>query len=214
VREVNYMPSVFDKDSILEAKSIILTDEDTSTEERWIKETPYVAQRIMNYMALQSEDLIVDFGCGIGRVAKELIEKTGCSVLGVDISASMRSQAIEYVDDERFLAITPDMLIQMIKNGLKVDGVICIWVLQHIPFPDRQLNMLFQLLKDEGKVFIVNNHHAALPTNVGRVNEGTDIKVVMKEYFEEVFMNTLPTMVTTPKISENSFMAGYIKRKA
>ena len=33
---------------------------------------------------------VLDYGCGIGRIAKELILKTSCKVIGVDISESMR----------------------------------------------------------------------------------------------------------------------------
>lgn len=119
MNEVIYTPSVFDKDSIREAKSIILTDEDSTTEERWEKETPYVAQRAINFMEINGESLIVDFGCGIGRISRALIEKTGCSVLGVDISTSMRAQALEYVNDERFSTVSPDLLVQMIKKGFR-----------------------------------------------------------------------------------------------
>jgi len=212
--EIIYTPSVFDKDSILEAKSIILTDEDSTTEERWEKETPYVAQRAINFMDINSESLIVDFGCGIGRIARELIEKTGCCVLGVDISNSMRSQALEYVNDERFSTVSPDLLVQMIKKGFRVDGVISVWVLQHIPQPDRQLNMLYHLLKKEGKIFLLNNLRSALPTNAGWIDEGTDIKAALDPYFEEAFMDRLPLMVSSEKICENSFLAGYIRRES
>ena len=207
--DIVYTPEVFNQASIEDAKKIILTAEDSSTQERWEKESPYISQRIINFMDITKETLIVDFGCGIGRISKELIQRQGCRVIGVDISKSMRSQALEYVNDERFTTVSPDLLVQMMKKGLKVDGVISIWVLQHIPQPQQQLNILYHLLEKNGKLFILNNLRSALPTNVGWVNEGTDIKALLVEYFVENFMDTLPSIISSKKISENSFMAGY-----
>ena len=207
--DIIYTPEVFDRASIEDAKQIILTAEDSSTQERWEKESPYIAQRIINFMQIGKDDLIIDFGCGIGRISKELIQRTGCKVIGVDISKSMRSQAVEYVNDERFTAISPDLLEQMLKKGLRVNGIVCIWVLQHIPKPQKQISMLHNLLQKDGKLFLLNNLRSALPTNVGWVDEGSDIKALMKESFIESFMDVLPAMISSKKISENSFMAGY-----
>lgn len=207
--DIIYTPEVFDRASIEDAKQIILTAEDSSTQERWEKESPYIAQRVINFMKIGKDDLIIDFGCGIGRISKELIQRTGCKVIGVDISKSMRSQAVEYVNDERFTAISPDLLEQMLKKGLRVNGIVCIWVLQHIPKPQKQISMLHNLLQKDGKLFLLNNLRSALPTNVGWVDEGSDIKALMKESFIESFMDVLPAMISSKKISENSFMAGY-----
>jgi len=92
---------------------------------------------------------------------------------------------------------------------LRVNGIVCIWVLQHIPKPQKQISMLHNLLQKDGKLFLLNNLRSALPTNVGWVDEGSDIKALMKESFIESFMDVLPAMISSKKISENSFMAGY-----
>jgi len=207
--EAVYTPEIFDRANIEDAKKIILTAEDSSTQERWEKESPYIAQRIINFIGIKQESLIVDFGCGIGRISKELIQKQGCRVIGVDISKSMRSQALEYVNDEKFTTVSPELLTQMLNKGLKVDGIICIWVLQHIPQPQKQLHVLYRLLEKDGKLFILNNLRSALPTNIGWVDEGVDIQELIKEYFTEKFMDRLPSIISSKKISENSFMAGY-----
>ena len=152
-------------------------------------------------MHLSQESILIDFGCGIGRIAKALIEKTGCHVIGVDISSTMRSQAIAYVNNERFSVISPQELMQKYKEGLKVDAIICIWVLQHIPQVQTQVDLLYHLLKKEGKIFIVNNLRSALPTNKGWIDEGTDIKALLKNYFNCLFESTLPPEVSSKKIS-------------
>jgi hypothetical protein len=96
--------------------------------------------------------------------------------------SSMRSQALEYVNDERFAGLSPDLLIRMLNNGLKVGGAILIWVLQHIPQPQKQLQTLSSLLEKDGKLFILNKLCSALSIQTGWID--------------------------SKRISENSFMAG------
>jgi hypothetical protein len=53
-----------------EAKRIILTPEDSSTESRWATETPMVADLVARHCGLGSGSVVLDYGCGIGRGAK------------------------------------------------------------------------------------------------------------------------------------------------
>jgi cyclopropane fatty-acyl-phospholipid synthase-like methyltransferase len=81
-----YFPAVFDVADMQRAKEIILTQEGpgADTETRWAEETPYVLELIREAFELQSEMVVLDYGCGIGRMARAMIEATGCSVIGVD----------------------------------------------------------------------------------------------------------------------------------
>src|SRR6185436_7844642 len=97
-----YNPGVFAVGSIEQAKSIILTPEDSTTEARWRTETGYLAELIASHLALDSASVVLDYGCGIGRIAKELIQRTKCTVLGVDISPNMRALAPQYVQSDLF----------------------------------------------------------------------------------------------------------------
>jgi len=101
--KLTYNPGVFNVNSIPAAMSIILTAEDSTTEARWRTETPYLADLINKHFELSANSLLLDYGCGIGRMAKELIGRYGCRVVGVDISPSMRSLAPMYVASDRFL---------------------------------------------------------------------------------------------------------------
>jgi 2-polyprenyl-3-methyl-5-hydroxy-6-metoxy-1,4-benzoquinol methylase len=129
----HYNPTVFDVSSIQDAKNIILTQEEgMSTDERWKLETPFLAQDIGAYFSsLDENSVIIDYGCGIGRISKELINQFSCKVIGIDISESMRTLSQQYVDSENFEAISPLELKKRLLSGLRVDAAISIWVLQH-----------------------------------------------------------------------------------
>ncbi len=102
--KLQYNPRIFDVNTIDDAKKIILTPEaGMATNERWEKETPFLKKDISDFFKnLTKESVIVDFGCGIGRVSKEIIDAIGCKVIGIDISQSMRQLAIKYVNNLTF----------------------------------------------------------------------------------------------------------------
>ena len=182
--ELTYNPSVFNVADIAAAKRIILTPEGVPTEQRWQVETPYVADLIANAMTLTPDTVLIDYGCGIGRVAKELIARHGCRVIGIDISPSMRSLAVGYVQSDRFFTCPPQMLDAMIERGMTVDAAISIWVLQHCAFPSEDIGRLQRALKAGGHLFILNNDDRAVPTvERGWVSDGLDIKALLSRDF-------------------------------
>ena len=82
---------------------IILTPEDgMSSVHRWKTETPYLMSLIEKHIV--NGATVLDYGCGIGRLAKPLIEKHSCDVIGVDISPNMRALAASCVD-KKFVAV-------------------------------------------------------------------------------------------------------------
>ena len=99
-----YDASVFDVANVDEAKRIILTPENSTTEERWQVETPYLAALITEHLPIDRGTLLLDYGCGIGRMSKALIERKRCKVVGADISASMRALAGAYVVNLHYLS--------------------------------------------------------------------------------------------------------------
>jgi hypothetical protein len=73
----NYAPEVFDVRDLDEARRIILTPESgTTTDARWAAETPWLADRILERFPLTEQHVVIDFGCGLGRMARALIERS------------------------------------------------------------------------------------------------------------------------------------------
>lgn len=126
---MKYNPSIYEKATLDEAKDIILRPQHgVPTDKRWIVETDWTMDRVR----FPHGALVFDVGCGIGRLAKPLVQR-GHYVMGVDISASMRRMANEYVDDMRFAAFTPEQFLSRIDQGLRGQGAIAAWAFQHIP---------------------------------------------------------------------------------
>lgn len=206
-----YDPGCFNVHNMEQAKKIILTPEDSTTEERWRHETPYLGELIGQHLNLHPRLRVLDYGCGVGRMAKELIHRYGCSVVGVDLSASMRALAAAYVESDRFLACPPGPLL---NDGLtEWHHVICIWSLQHILAVEDVLNVIESRLHRFGRIFVVNNHKRALPTNRHEwVDDGKDVRHLLQERFEERASGALDPQKTTPETSKYAFWAVYQRR--
>jgi len=210
---LTYNPAVFDVADIAAAKRIILTPEGVPTEQRWQVETPYVADLIGQSLAPTSSTLVVDYGCGIGRLAKELIARHGCCVIGVDISPSMRALALNYVQSDRFFTCSPPMLDFLIDRGLAVEAAIAIWVLQHCVFPSEDIARLKRVLKPGGGLFILNDDDRTVPTvERGWVNDGLDIKALLSQEFVLQREGRPVLEQTSAPIAELTFWAAFAKR--
>lgn len=206
---IPYDPKRFDVHSISEAMAIILTPEDSTTQQRWATETPYLSDLIAHHFDLQTRHRVLDFGCGIGRISKNLIKKTGCSVVGVDTSVSMRSLAPAYVLDKRFLSCAPEMLPLIAK----VNFAISVWTLQHIPDLSGAIDLVKQQLLPYGKLLVVNSCGRCLPVPNGLwVDDKQDTRELLCARFNEVAFGALDPEKTTPKTSVAAFWGVYERR--
>ena len=208
---VRYNAEVFDVRSIDEAKRIILTDEDGATEERWQRETPYLVEHIVDFLAPNDGSLLLDYGCGIGRISKELIGRSGCRMIGVDISMSMCQLAPGYVGDRRFAACGWPVLEGMQAHGMRVNGAVAIWSLQHSPRVEDDIKRIHDVLEPGGGLFVCNLHRAAVPTNRGWVDTGFDIKALLAERFERLTVDAVSADHTTADIGDAAFIGRYRK---
>jgi SAM-dependent methyltransferase len=212
---LTYRPELFDVRTEQQAREIILSAEGSTTDERWRTETPYICGLIAETMVLTPESIVVDYGCGIGRVAKELIARHGCRVIGVDISAAMRTMAIDYVKSDRFVAIAPDMLDGLVAGGFTADAAIAVWVLQHCLTPADDIGRIDAALKASGKLFVLNNIHRAIPTREQAwSNDGIDIKATLDAHFDVVRSGKPPEELTPRDLKDIIFWSFYAAKAA
>ena len=189
-----YYPEIFDVVDIQHAKQTILTNEGpgADSEARWAIETPYVLELLRPALDLQPDTLVLDYGCGIGRMAKAMIEVTGCSVIGLDTSPRMRQLAGDYVDSDRFIAVSPHLFDVMLGAGLRVHAAIAVWVLQHCFAPAVEIARMRRALVADGRAFVLNMPKRAVPavlddTGSGRrfawARDGIDVAELLRTEF-------------------------------
>ena len=207
---ITYNPAVFDARDVAAAMNIILTPEDSTTAERWRNETPYVADLIGQSLIIDSNSVLLDYGCGIGRLAKELIARHGCRVIGVDISAQMRAMAPIYVGSDRFFACPPAMFDQLLERGLTVDGAFAVWVLQHCHKPADDIVRIRRALRADGRLFVLNNLHRAVPTReMSWVDDGIDVRARLCSEFRLLQEGKLPLEHSTPFVVSATYWAAF-----
>jgi SAM-dependent methyltransferase len=144
--QYTFAPEIFNVSDIASAKKIILTPNGLTTEERWATETPYLADLIGKTLGITSASMILDYGCGIGRVSRALIERFQCRMVGVDISSSMKVLSHDYVQSDYFFSCSNAMLSALIDRGIRFDGALSVWVLQHSPWPEQDINLIKRAL--------------------------------------------------------------------
>jgi len=126
-----YYPQAFDAQTIGQARLIALneySDKGLTTDSRWESETPW----LLDQMTFPPGGLLFDLGCGPGRLSLPLVQRKH-PVLGIDLSYSMRARANEYVGSEaQFGTVSPDLFAAMVENGLRGQGALAVWALQHM----------------------------------------------------------------------------------
>lgn len=175
-----YFPEIFNAADEPRAREIILTPEGpgADTDSRWAQETPYVLELVQQALQPGPNSLVLDYGCGIGRIAKAMIEASGCAVIGVDISPSMRRLAAGYVASDRFVPTSPDGLERLITAGVRVDAAIAIWVLQHCAMPIEDIGRIRRVLSPNGRFFVLNMRKRAVPAVIEPGDANPDARFV------------------------------------
>lgn len=211
---LTYNPHIFDTATLEDAKRIAVTPTDgRDTEARWARETPYLADLIAGRLGLREGQLLVDYGCGVGRLAKALIERTGCRVLGVDISEDMRAFAVGYVGSPLFSAASWETFASRVAGGLRADAAIAIWVLQHCPRPAADISQLRAALDPSGRLAVVNSDFRWIPTKEKRwAHDTIDVRALLRERFVETGEAALDPEEVGDNLAAHSWCATYVPR--
>lgn len=97
----------------------------------WAEQTAQVMATLARHNVLQNGDNVLDYGCGVGRVAKAVSDKYNVTITAADRSAKMREHAKHY------LAGQPRITLCSGEEALRVpvlfEAVLAVEVFQHIP---------------------------------------------------------------------------------
>lgn len=173
---------LYDVPDLDTAKRVILTG---NTEYRWQTETHLMATLIGDPGAH-----VFDYGCGVGRIAKELIERwPNVTVVGVDKSEPMRKLAVPYVDSRRFICLAPESITE---DHSWADTAVAIWALQHIEEIDLALDRIHTALRLGGRLFVAGVSVRLLPIEGGWRDDGKDVWGLLKKRFKRIGRGPLP----------------------
>lgn len=208
-KPIIYDPSIFDKTSLEEAKSIVLTPEGgVTTQIRWDSETPWLLNLIRKH--IKPAGLIIDFGCGVGRMSAPLVN-SGYPVIGIDASGVMRQHATNLIANDRFVAMTPAMLDQLVAIGVRADTVLAIWVLQHCLDFELEIERLYKALNRGGVICIADMRHRAVPTSHGWVNDGSNVREALSRRFSLLQQYAYNPENAPNDLRESSYVAFFQK---
>ena len=186
----NYNPEIFRATEMEVSKTTTLTCEHPKDKidplKRWECETPVIAEMLIRELELKHGQLVLDYGCGSGRLAKEFC-KHDLRVIGVDIFPELRDLAVKYVDaPDKFMAISVGELEMLLAHGLKFDAGMCIWVLQHVPNPAEDIDRIFRALRHPSYfVAGINKTNRAVPVkeNNAWVDDGISVPNELDKLF-------------------------------
>jgi len=208
-KTVAYDPSRYlDIETVDEAVNIITTGTETLTsKQRWDNETPALMQIIERHV--RPDSWVLDYGCGIGRLAKPLVEKLNCKVIGVDFSANMRALAATMVDNPRFFAVDPLMLD--LGLNLNVDAALAVWTLQHCMDLSDAIQRIADTVHNGGVLFVVNNKTRCLPVENGEwADDGKNVdELIQQNGFEKIEGGSLDDAIAPGWMKDNTFWAVY-----
>ena len=211
---VRYDPSIFSAPRTFEEAlaCAITTEADVTTARRMAVETPYFVDLIDQHIKLGPGSRVLDYGCGPGRISKEILIRHDVRVYGADISPRMLAFAMAHTNNPRFLAMSPVMLDEV----MAFDAIIATWVLQHIPDVERTLGVLISKLKPNGRLFVVNANRHIIPVSGGwHQNEDVDVLEIIRSHMKQVaFSATLDPEKTSPGLSTHAWWGVFESRVA
>ena len=157
---MRYIKEAFDVTTISQAMNVVLTFE-SDKPEKFHKETQFLIDVIANEHIITNESTVLDFGCGMGRVSKNIINTFDCKVLGFDISESMKTFATLYVSSPKKFKTISEM-----PADISIDVCLAIFVLQHVENPQQDIENIVKTLKPNGYVVLVNEDNRFVPSDV------------------------------------------------
>ena len=183
---MNYISQIFTPTSLEHAKNICLTP-DQNDPNKFVLETNFFINFLKENKLVLQETNVADFGCGMGRVSKQLIEQIGCNVVGFDISYPMLLAAKHYISSDKFVIKKYNKNIKEYYTE-QFDVVISSFVLQHSEHPELDINFIKNSLKADGVFILINEAKRFVPVDIEQNNvvwhdDGIVIKDIVSKYF-------------------------------
>ena len=149
---MEYIKTIFEAPTFEDAKNIVITP-DPNHPDKFEKGTEYLIDVIAKHNIVKENDIVLDFGCGVGRMSKALIDKFNCNVIGSDIAMNMLIFATLYVNNaEKFVTCNK------LTSENFVNTILSSFVLQHTEKPAEEIQNLYNILKPDGYLVLLDDH--------------------------------------------------------
>jgi SAM-dependent methyltransferase len=143
-------------------------------------------------------------------MSRALIERTPATLWGVDLSATMRAQAMAYVQSERFTALSPTALDAATSSGMRCDLALSVWVLQHCPDLDVEIQRIQAALRPGGLLFVVDMQHRAIPTyETGWAQDDKNVEQALSSRFKLLHREPYSAPIAPANLLETAWIGLY-----
>ena len=152
--------------------------------------------RTLTWLNLSHGKSLLDVACGSGGPALRMAERTGCSLVGVDVHedavATANSLAAQRRMGERAVFQVADASIRMPFSDGSFDAITCIDAINHLPDRPHVIGEFARLLKPGGRLLFTDpvtitgpltNEETAIRSSIGFflfVPAGYDQKVIQE----------------------------------
>jgi ubiquinone/menaquinone biosynthesis C-methylase UbiE len=192
---MEYNPNLFTPKDLNHAKDIVITP-DPNDPLKFENFTNEAIRLITNANIINETSCVVDFGCGMGRMSKAIVDNFNCEVVGIDINLSMLKLATMYVANH-----TKFVTCNNVGNDNVIDVCLAMFVIQHVLDPTQEIKKIADILKPNGYFVLLNESKLRLvPGGLAEDNsivwftDGFDIYPEVEKYFNKVmsvpFLNT------------------------
>lgn len=154
-------------------------------------------QRLLDRLATEGPERLLDLGCGNGWLSHQLAARTGASVLGVDVNAHELRQAARLFRSDRCQFAYGDIFEAHWPTDY-FDVIVLDSCLQYFPDLDRLIPRLRALLGDGGRIHILDSpiyHAAGLPAARQRSRayyQAQEVDEMTQHYFHHTWEALAP----------------------
>ncbi|MHC1754423.1 MAG: trans-aconitate 2-methyltransferase [Methanosarcina sp.] len=106
---------------------------------------------LLDLLSIQSEEDVLDLGCGPGHITKKIAQVTKGIVTGIDVSQGMIEQAVSSNQELPNLRYSV-MDAENLELPINFDVIVCNSSFQWFQKPEQVLNRCFSVLKQGGRI--------------------------------------------------------------